>query len=227
VTPLEFTVDWRQVPITLGPDGLYHGSSPSDTSPTASSTAGTGPAHRRQRGPGQAPRARQGDRGRPQAAPGRTPTVEEWFSTWLTDIAPYGRRALRPRTLADYWSKCRNWIFPNLGGRQLDDLEPEDLDRLYAKMRRARRPRATVLKVHAILRRGLGVAHARGKVTRNVAAMVDPPGGGTPKRTPLPRRRRPPHRRGGRRPAQRHPLDGRPRDRFPAGRGARAVLAGG
>lgn len=115
---------------------------------------------------------------RKRPATGKPVTVRAWIETWLTDIAPHGEHALRPRTLEDYWGKARHWIFPNLGGIALDDLSTDDLDRLYAKMRREGKAAGTVLKVHAIIRRALGVAIPRGKITSriNVAAIIDNPG---------------------------------------------------
>jgi integrase len=113
--------------------------------------------------------------------PGRKPTVEEWFTAWLRDIAPHQpaskrRKPLRPSTLRSYWSECRNWIFPHLGGHRLDALDTDHLDSLYAAMYDARAKPSHVLKVHAIVRRGLSVAMQRAKVVRNVAAMIDNPG---------------------------------------------------
>jgi integrase len=111
---------------------------------------------------------------------GRPPTVEEWFSTWLTDIAPHGERPLAPRSLDDYWSRCRNWIFPHLGNIRLPDLSTDDLDRLYRTMRKAGKAPSHILKTHAIIRRGLSVAVPRDKVSRNVAAIIDNPGAPAP-----------------------------------------------
>lgn len=119
---------------------------------------------------------------------GRKPTVELWFRTWLTDIAPHQpgggsrRKPLAPRTLADYWGRCEKWVFPHLGAIRLDLLEGDDLDRLYGVMYRsasrtgAPLSPAHILKTHAMIRRGLALALQRGKVARNVAAMIDNPG---------------------------------------------------
>jgi integrase len=117
--------------------------------------------------------------------PGRPPTVAEWVNHWLTAIAPVGRRKLAPKTLESYWSLVRCWIVPHLGRLRLDALEPESLDAMYAAMRTADLSDGTLLKVHAIVRRALAVAQARGRVSRNVATMIDPPGEARPKRTPL------------------------------------------
>lgn len=171
-------VSWREVPVTLGPDGLYH----------AKVTVGhkaNGALDRRHRS-GKTEVAvrsklrkllKEVDAGRKPRV-GRVPTVEDWFTTWLTDIAPYGAKALARRSLDDYWSRCHNWIFPHLGGILVDALETEDLDRLYKAMYSKKPPSSEghVLKTHAVIRRGLEIALRRGRVTRNVAKLMDPPG---------------------------------------------------
>ena len=103
---------------------------------------------------------------------GRAPTVEQWATTYLTDIAP---AKIAPKTLDGYWSLVRNWIIPNLGKHRLDRLQPEHLDKLYATMTAAGKAPSSVLKTHRILSRMLKVAHRRGKVGRNVATLVDAP----------------------------------------------------
>lgn len=169
---------WREVPVTLGPDGLYHakvtvGRKPNGTLDRRHRSGKTEADVRRKLrellrkvDAGQKPRV------------GRVPTVEEWFTSWLTDIAPYGAKRLARRSLDDYWSRCRNWIIPHLGKIPIDTLEPEDLDRLYRAMYSKQPPcsEGHVLKTHAVIRRGLEVALRRGRVTRNVAKLVDPPG---------------------------------------------------
>lgn len=84
--------------------------------------------------------------------------MTEWLTTWLTDIAPTGARALAPRTLDDYWSCCRTWAFEYVGQIRLDALEPEHLQAMYAAMYRAETSPARVQKVHAVVRRGLEMA---------------------------------------------------------------------
>jgi len=82
---------------------------------------------------------------------------------------------MAPRTLADYRSKTRNWINPLLGQHRLDRLTPEHLDTAYATMLRRGLSPSTVLKVHRILSRALRIAVRRGRITRNVAALIDAP----------------------------------------------------
>lgn len=175
----------RDIPITLGPDGQYH----------AKVTVGrkaNGQLDRRHRqGVTEAEVKaklrelfRQMDSGTLGKA-GRAPTVQEWFTHWLDEIAPHGRKKLAPTTIHGYRSKCRNWIFPHIGAWRLDALDTDHLDALYAAMRKAGMADAHILQVHAIVRRGLAIAQQRGKVHRNVAKMIDSPGTARPKRTPL------------------------------------------
>jgi integrase len=175
----------RDIPITLGPDGLYHAK-------VSVGHKANGQLDRRHRS-GQTEREvkdklrelfRKLDSGTLSKA-GRAPTVAEWFDHWLTEIAPHGRRSLAPTTVNGYRSKCRNWIFPHLGQWRLDALDTDHLDALYKAMRKAGMAEAHMLQVHAILRRGLTIAQQRGKVHRNVAKMIDPPGTARPHRTPL------------------------------------------
>lgn len=179
----------REIPITLGPDGLYHAKVTVGTKPN-------GAPDRRHRSGRTADIVREKlrallrevDAGRTPRV-GRTPTVEQWITHWLTDIAPAGAKPLAPRTIDDYWSKSRTWIFPHLGKVRLDVLErePERLDALYTAMRRAGLAPATILKTHAILRRGLKIAVRRGRMGRNPAEMIDPPGYAEPAREALTR----------------------------------------
>ena len=103
---------------------------------------------------------------------GRAPTVEEWMVTYLDTIAV---QKVAPRTLDDYWSKTRNWILPHVGQHRLDRLAPEHLDAMYAAMARRKLAPSHVLKVHRILSRALKIAVRRGKISHNVAEMIDPP----------------------------------------------------
>lgn len=107
---------------------------------------------------------------------GRAPTVEAWIRHWLTEIAPYGSRPVSPKSLESYRSICNTWIFPHLGQLRLDELTVENLDAMYSAMYRKKLAGTTVLKAHAILRRGLEMAVRRERVHRNVAQLMDNPG---------------------------------------------------
>src|SRR5438477_58380 len=63
---------------------------------------------------------------------GRVPTVEQMLTRHLDVVLPQRGRA--PRTLADYWSKCRNDIFPAIGGQRIDRLLPEHIEEFYGRL---------------------------------------------------------------------------------------------
>ncbi|MDQ0933367.1 integrase [Streptomyces turgidiscabies] len=111
------------------------------------------------------------DKGRAPKA-GRKPTVEQWMTTYLTDIASL---KLKPRSLDDYWSKTRNDIVPGVGKHHLDKLAPEHLERMYRVMLDNGHAPSHVVKVHRILSRALKIAHRRRIIGENVATLVDPP----------------------------------------------------
>jgi integrase len=108
-------------------------------------------------------------------APGRTPTVRKFFDEWLTQTHLTLERPLAPRTVDAYLSACKTWIYPAIGDVVIDDLTVAHLDALYAKAR----PHVAatyLLKLHAIIRRGLGLAMTRDLVHRNVAEIRGNPG---------------------------------------------------
>lgn len=108
---------------------------------------------------------------------GRPPTVEQWLTTWM-DTACARKVAdgtMAPRTLDDYRSKCRLYLFPGIGKHRVDKLAAEHLDAMYLDMLRRKLSSGTVLKTHRIIARALKVAMQRDIVTRNVATLVEPP----------------------------------------------------
>lgn len=119
----------------------------------------------------------QGTAGRP----GRLPTVEQMLTRHLSVVLPARNRA--PRTIADYWSKCRNDIFPRWGGTRIDRLLPEYIEDGYAEMLAEGRAPSHVLKVHVILnsaykaqaKRSRAYGLEGGSVIINPCEYVDPP----------------------------------------------------
>ncbi len=99
-------------------------------------------------------------------------TVTGWLEHWLTNIAA---RRVRPRTLESYESMIRMHISPGIGRHRLDRLQPEHLEHFYSDLLDEGQSAATVLRAHRIISRALKVAMQRGRVHRNVAALVDPP----------------------------------------------------
>jgi integrase len=113
--------------------------------------------------------------------PGKAPTVEEMLTRHLTVVLPQKGRA--PRTVADYWSKCRNSIFPLWGGQRIDRLTPEHIEDGLAAMLAGGAAPATVRKVLAILSSAYEVQAKRsarygmtgGTTLVNPCQFVEPP----------------------------------------------------
>lgn len=113
-------------------------------------------------------------------------TVGAWVTYWLDEIAVH---RVKVKTVESYRTLINHWIVPTIGDVRLRALQPEHVERLQAAMRVGRgytrkngtdvlaRPLAasSVLQAHRILSRALKVAYQRGKVTRNVATLVDAP----------------------------------------------------
>lgn len=111
------------------------------------------------------------DAGTLQIGVGAT-TVGQWLDTWVETIAS---RKVRPSTLATYRGYITNRLNPGLGHHRLDRLQPEHLEAFYRDAEEQGLSAATVLQMHRILSRALKIAHRRGKVSRNVATLVDAP----------------------------------------------------
>ena len=115
---------------------------------------------------------RQRDAGQGSKA-GRARTVEQMLERHLRVVLPARRRA--PRTIDDYWSKCRNDIFPRWGGARIDKLTAEQIEDGYAEMLAAGHAPGHVRKVHAILSSALEIEAQRGNIPRNPCSLVQPP----------------------------------------------------
>jgi integrase len=108
--------------------------------------------------------------------PGKPPTVQQMMERHLTVILPSRGRA--PRTIADYWSKCRNDIFPRWGGQRIDRLLPEHIEDGLAEMLAAGHAPSHVRKVHSILSSAFEVQVARRNVARNPCKHAEAPAAG-------------------------------------------------
>lgn len=108
-------------------------------------------------------------------------TVAAFLERWLTDSA---RPSVRPATYQSYARLVRGHLIPGLGHHRLARLEPAHVQRfLNAKAETGLSPR-TVAYLRAVLRRALGQALKWGEVSRNVAALTDPPKQRRPEITP-------------------------------------------
>lgn len=117
------------------------------------------------------------------AKAGKAPTVREMLERHLNTVLPSRGRA--PRTIADYWSKCRNDIFPRWGDQRIDRLLPEHVEDGLAEMLAEGHAASHVRKVHAILSSAYKDQVKRGNVARNPLEHVTAPAAAQPDITSL------------------------------------------
>jgi integrase len=109
-------------------------------------------------------------------------SVEEWMNHWFEFIASERNKAT---TLQSYRGYINNWIIPYLGKYRLTKLNEDHIRALYRAMKDKGLADSSRHQVHSILRRALVIAEREKRVTRNPAAMVDPPPQGKNYRLPL------------------------------------------
>lgn len=100
------------------------------------------------------------------------------LETWL----PARKSNLSPTTFSNYETQVRAYIIPYLGSRPLQALTPGELNVFYSKLLDAgqRQGRGglgakSVRNIHGVLRRALEDAVRWNHMTRNPAAMAEPP----------------------------------------------------
>lgn len=113
--------------------------------------------------------------------PLKVETLGEWLTYWLENVVK-PKRAYK--TYEAYRPIVRQHIIPHIGGWRIDGLrhrlEPEHVEALYAKLatktpqHKALAP-SYVLQVHRVLRKALKDAQRRGRASRNVCDLIDPP----------------------------------------------------
>lgn len=99
------------------------------------------------------------------------PTVAEYLTAWLRDVA---RPRIRPGTYAEYDRCVRLHLIPRLGKDRLVALTPQRIRAMERAVADERTP-ATANNVHRCLRTALNDAVADGLIPRNPAAHVTPP----------------------------------------------------
>lgn len=98
-------------------------------------------------------------------------TVEQYLLGWLDDV----ERTVRPKTFAVYRLWMTQHVIPELGRLRLDRLGPQQVQRfLTAKLAGGLSPRS-VHHIRAVLRQALQRAVKWGLISRNAAALADPP----------------------------------------------------
>jgi len=114
---------------------------------------------------------RERDSGRTRK-PGRAWTVEQWLTHWIENVAAH---SVRYKTLVGYRTDVTRHLVPGLGAHRIDKLEPEHIERLYAKMLKTGLAAGTVHHVHRTLRASLSEAVRRKHVSLNAAGTAKAP----------------------------------------------------
>lgn len=103
---------------------------------------------------------------------GKDWTVERWLIHWFETIASPN---IRYKTRAYYSTGIHKYAIPGLGAHKLTRLEPEHIEKLYARLRKQGASAATLQQVHIPLRAALNEAERRGRIQRNPIRSVRAP----------------------------------------------------
>lgn len=104
---------------------------------------------------------------------GKAPTLGQWVHYYLDVVAP--ARELKATTFEDYRKYLHRWVLTDRAARiKLDQLQPEDIEGIYARMRETVAP-STVHHMHRILRAVLNAAVKRGRLAVSPVSRIDAP----------------------------------------------------
>ncbi len=103
---------------------------------------------------------------------GEKQTLAQFLDRWLSESV---KATVRPRTYSSYSDLVRLHIKPALGKTPLARVTPQQIQSLLNSKLEQKLSPSTVKYIHAVLRRALGQALKWGLVSRNAAALVDPP----------------------------------------------------
>ncbi len=100
-------------------------------------------------------------------------TVEAWLTHWVENIAA---AHVRPNTLSSYRVAVNVHLIPAIGRHRLEKLQPEHLEKLYARMIASGSKPATAHQVHRTIRTALNEALRRRHLTTvNPATIAKAP----------------------------------------------------
>ncbi|NEA59513.1 site-specific integrase [Streptomyces sp. SID13666] len=103
---------------------------------------------------------------------GKPWTVKLWLAHWVENIA---KPVISVNTYAGYEVAVRVHLTPGLGAHRLDKLEPEHIERFYARMKAQGSKAATVHQSHRTLRAALNEAVRRRHLAVNPARLAKAP----------------------------------------------------
>ncbi|MDF9717644.1 tyrosine-type recombinase/integrase [Nocardioides sp. ChNu-99] len=105
--------------------------------------------------------------------PAAQPTLGVWLDLWLQRSAA---KRLKVSTVPSYQSKIETCLKPSIGRIRLDKLTPAHVERMHEYVMVTRGLSSTsALGAHRILAKALTDAVREGRISRNVATLVDAP----------------------------------------------------
>lgn len=114
---------------------------------------------------------RQRERGQ-VTKPGRAPTLAQWLTQWVETIAA---PSVRASTLAGYRTAVYKHLIPGVGAHRIDRLQPDHLEKLYAKIMESGAKAGTAHQVHRTVKTALSVALDREHIAKNPAKLAKAP----------------------------------------------------
>jgi integrase len=100
-------------------------------------------------------------------------TVAKWLMYWIENIAVPPN--VSENAHSGYSVDVRKHLIPGIGAHWLDRLEPEHVEKLYAKMQRSGLAAGTAHHVHRTIRNALNEAVRRGHLGRNPVLLAKAP----------------------------------------------------
>ncbi|WP_176491637.1 tyrosine-type recombinase/integrase [Curtobacterium sp. 'Ferrero'] len=102
----------------------------------------------------------------------RSEPLESWIRFWFAHI--HSKR-IAPKTIASYRTSIEQYIVPAIGKTRLDKLTPQHVRKVEDYIRSKGLGGASAQQAHRVLSLALRDAMRDGRVTRNVATLVDLP----------------------------------------------------
>jgi integrase len=100
-------------------------------------------------------------------------TVAKWLTHWIDNIAVPPNIA--ENTHSGYRVDVEKYLIPGIGAHRLERLQPEHVEKLYAKIQRNGKAAGTAHHVHRTIRNALNEAVRRGHLARNPVLLAKAP----------------------------------------------------
>jgi integrase len=104
--------------------------------------------------------------------PTASQTLTSWIRYWFAHIHS---KKIAPKTIASYRTSIEQYIVPAIGKTRLDKLTPQHVRKVEQAIREKGLGGASAQQAHRVLSLALRDAMRDGRVSRNVATLVDQP----------------------------------------------------